>query len=565
MSPTLRRLLLLVTAAPFLLALNWKVAAQGSGGSSVEARLYQRATDLFRQGKLDEAMADFERVRKLRPNHPGVQFHQAEIWLKRGDQAKATALLKGLTDNAEFGVKARQRLADLAAARREAATDQDIQAYLDGAAWKQALQAVRRGLERHPDKPGLLWAGAFAAAMLNDQTLAEQFYERYAATRPPADRRDDLRRLLHGWFARDHAPAEAIENLRGITDSRLRPPPVMNVLKELMLVNKRHDEFEQLLLEEARRPGADTRTVERDLVRFYTETGQYEKGLRLINRRPIDSLEDNLNYIELLTLSAEEERAMATARTLMGLQADELRLHYAWLRAFHHLVGRTGKVPEGKDATGSPLKLVAIAEVNRILANQAESGNPTAVLTALRTAIVLHDEGILNQAVQKMALLPVEDRFLDELIEAAEEMTERHFRAQAIAFLEILLGQRPDDPRVQRVLAENYYLDNRTMEALDLLRSAHAADPKSIRTLLLLVDTMTSAGQAEKALEMVLERLKDTDLEDAPRRQLKAKANILGAEIDAGPTGVASPSEDDAGATGAETSPGDQPPRWDGP
>ncbi|RCK78173.1 MAG: hypothetical protein OZSIB_1689 [Candidatus Ozemobacter sibiricus] len=560
MSPMLRRWLLLASMAPFLLAMHWTVAAQGTKESSVEARLYQRATDLFRQGKLDEAMADLERVRKLRPDHPGAQFHQAEIWLKRGDLAKATALLKGLVGHAEFGSRARQRLADLEAARRARSIDQDVQAYLEGGAWKEALQAVRRGLERQPDKPELLWAGAFAAAMVNDQMLAEQFYERYAATRPPAEPRDDLRRLLHGWFARDHAPAEAIENLRGIADQRLRPPLVMKVLQELMLANKRHEEFEQLLLAEARRPGANVGAIERDLVRFYTETGQYEKGLRLLNRRPIESLEDNLSYIELLTLSAQEERAMTTARTLLGLYPDELRLHYAWLRAFHHLVGRTGKVPEGKDASGSPLRLVAVAEVNRILNSKTESGNPTAVLTALRTAIVLHDQATLNTAVQKMAQLPVEDRYLDELIEAAEDMTERHFRAQAIAFLEILLGQRPDEPRLQRVLAENYYLDNRTLEALELLRSAHAADPRSIRTLLLLVDAMTSAGQAEKALELVLERLKDPDLEEAPRRQLKAKANILGAEIDAGPAGVASPSEDDAGATAPATRPDEETP-----
>jgi len=520
-------ILLLTPAAPLWVANAPTVEAQGKQ-ESIEARLFSKAEDLFRLGKLDEAMEDLSRVRKLNPAHLGVVYYTGEFWFRKGDHKKAADCFKQLETHPEYGAKARQRLSEMALLTRQASNNRDIKAYLDGGAFPQAMEACKEALALDDENPDLLLTSAYTAAMLMNQPFAEKMYKAFAAAQPDPAKQADLRNFLDGWFSHDYAPLPALQRLLAVTDPRLRTTRVIAAMKEIMLSNKMNDAFEQIILDEAKRPGADRTSLDRDLVKFYIETGQFEKGLRFISNRPVDSMEDNLNYIELLTLSAQEEKAMLTARSLTGMKGEDIRLHLAWIRAFQHLVGRTGLIPSGSTRPEESLQLVAISELNQIMNDPAESTNPSSLMVVLRTSIVINDRRIIGLAMEKLSKIPLEDRLLEEMIEAASDMTVRDYRSEAISFLEVLLSQRPDNPHLQRSLAENYFLENRNQEALSLLQSAYTAEPQSIRTFMLLVDSMAAEGQIEKALDMVIERQKDTSLNDAVLRQLKAKANVLG-------------------------------------
>ena len=364
---------------------------------------------------------------------------------------------------------------------------------------------------------------------------------------------------MQAWFAKDYAPRESLERLLTISDRRLRHPVVMAEIRRLMLAESMFDEYERLLQDEMKRPGVDRIALTRQLIRFYIDTGKYQQGMDLIAGRPVDSLPDNLLYIELLIASGDEKKAMAVCRQLLGTGEESQDLHALWMQAYVHSFERTGIPLFGADETGTKYEDVARKELELVRDMPARGLSPRRLFTAIRVAGIIDAKDAARALLPQTYAVALGSDELEHLIKTAEDLGSRDMRSEAISLLESALAQKPNDLLLQRRLAENYFLDNRTQEAINLLQEVVREDPSSIRSIVLLADCYTIIGQREQALDLVLERLKDPNLNPLIERQLKAKAAQLGYGIDpslpadAGSSDPAGTDTGNASATPADT------------
>ncbi|HNW37157.1 MAG TPA: tetratricopeptide repeat protein, partial [Candidatus Ozemobacteraceae bacterium] len=307
---------------------------------TVEELLFQKAEPLCRAGKIESAIADLKRVLKLNPSHAGALYYAAVYRTGRSDPKGAIAIFQKILSDPVYGPLARERLAELSVSSKQQDLKHSIKSYLDSEAWNEALENCKTALQHSPNDPDLIFLTVYSAVMAGDKRYAEAAWNALNATSAPESAKGDLRDFIDGWFCRDHAPREAIQRLMGITDVRLQTASVRRALRRLLFDQKLFDEYEKMLLAERERPNADAGSLDRELIRFYVDTGRYDKGMQLLSRRPIDSMEDNLLYIRLLSASGQHVKALTVAQQLIGMQSDQPEPHEAFLKAYLQLASQ---------------------------------------------------------------------------------------------------------------------------------------------------------------------------------------------------------------------------------
>lgn len=531
---------------------------------TVEERLFQKAEPLCRAGKIEAAIDDLKRVLKLNPNHAGALYYAGVYRAGKSDRKGATALFRKILSDPAWGSLARERLAELSVKDKQEDLDHTIRSYLEGEAWPEALQSCKTALQHSPGDPKLLFLTVYSAVMAGDSRYAEAAWNAFGATSAPETERGDLRDFIDGWFCRDHSPREALQRLMGIKDERLRTKAVRRTIRRLLLDQQLFDEYEKMLLAERERPNSDPASIERELIRFYVDTGRFDKGMQLLSRRPIDSMEDNLLYIRLLSASGEHLKAMTVAQQLIGMQPDQPEPHEAFLNAYIPFASQKGGLSTLKPTEREKWQSLIRSEIDRFKASITPSETPATGMTlaALRCSVTVNDFGVARSLLEIASRLRVDDSNIREFRAAAEDMADNGFRAESTTLLEAALGQHPEDAGLLTVLANNYYLDNRAAEAAALLEAVMEKDPRNIHTLLLLVDCLAASGQREQARNKLVDAISWTDLPDMLRNQCKAKLNLIdiGAVPTAG-TGIGSeppPAASSPGETG-EFATGDTP------
>ncbi len=531
-APAMRRLLALGGLLAVATWTGWDFLGMQKGLSlaaelSIEDRLYYGAEQLCRQGRFDDAKADLERVLKLNPTRGGALFYMGMWHFAHNQVGEAKKFWEKALKDKDFGSQARDRLIEMEAARKREEDQAAIRSYLDGGAFAQALSSCKEALMKTPKDAGLLFLTIYSAVMAGQPRYAEAAFRNYELLNPPAPEKADLRTFMDGWATKDHAPREALERLKAVTDPRLKTPQVRSAIKEIMLQMQLFDEYVKWLEEEKKLPGIDKNTIDRELVKFYLDQGQFEKGLAIISTKPTDSMPDNLLYIDLLTLNSQERKAMGLVRSLLGMGVQEDALHVAWMKAFLHHVIRTDAPPDGKDGDGKEISEIALAEVLRSRKEGGGGRNPSLMMSGMRIAAVLKKPDLVQSLVPEMISLQLNDKIFKEFLETTKEIGQRGFRSESITILEGALSQRPDDPEIQRELGGNYILDNRLIEATALLEGSLQADPENMPTFLLLIDCLTTSGQTKAARNKLADKLAQPNLNEIFRRQLQVKAAIL--------------------------------------
>ncbi|MBP7634081.1 tetratricopeptide repeat protein [Candidatus Ozemobacteraceae bacterium] len=519
---------------------------------TVEERLFQKAEPLCRAGKIGTAIDDLKRVLKLNPNHAGALYYAGVYRAEKGDSKGAAAIFRKILSDPAWGSLSRERLAELSVKNRQEDLSHSIKSYLEGEAWPEALQSCKTALQHSPGDRGLLFLTVYSAVMAGDKRYAEAAWNAFGATSAPAAERGDLRDFIDGWFCRDHAPREGLQRLMGIKDERLRTKSVRRAIRRLLLDQQLFDEYEQMLLAERDRPNSDPASIERELIKFYVDTGRYDKGMQLLARRPIDSMADNLLYIRLLSASGDHLKAMTVAQQLIGMQPDQPEPHEAFLNAYISFAAQKGGLSSLEPIEREKWERLVRQEIDRFKASIDPSETPATGMTlaALRSSVTLNDFSIARSLLEITNRLRIDDSTIREFRAAAEDMADNGFRAESSTLLEAALGQHPEDPGLLTVLAGNYYLDNRAAEAAAMLETVMEKDPRNIHTLLVLVDCLAASGQREQARNKLIDALSWTDLPDMLRNQCKAKLNL----IDIGAVPVAST------GSGSEPTPDEFPP-----
>ncbi|MFZ2960467.1 MAG: tetratricopeptide repeat protein [Candidatus Ozemobacteraceae bacterium] len=513
---------------------------------TVEERLFAAAEAKTRMGRLEEAVPDLERVLKLNPAHPGARYHMAMFKLAKREFSVAKALLEGVGNDPEYGSKARGKLQELKLQAEQNELTRSVHIYLEAGAFPEALKECRKALARGPSDPDLLFYGAFTAALIGEREYAKTLAMKRATVSgvDPVE----LQTFLDGWFARDHAPREALERLVSLKDRRFFVPPVRLVIRDLMKQLGLTDDYERFMLSERDKPGADRPVLDRDLARFYVEQGQYQKAISLLESRPVESMEDNLLLIEVLSLAGREPRAMTLARTLLNTGKEEEALRSLWLTAWLHKTRVDGAMPTGVAETGDTYEAIVRENVLWVLKQQkSEIEKGKGLLTALQAAVVLGEADLIDPTMQQALRLNLDDALTSEALETAQEMSLRSMGDRAVRLLEWVLAQRPEHAVCMRLLAENYYQAGRATDSVKLLENALQQDPDSLKSLLLLTDALVLTGRPQEAHKRILEKLNDPKLDPLPRRQLETKAFILAGTIPVG-TGQSDASDNAAGS-----------------
>ncbi len=529
-----------------------------AAGPTLEDRLFFRVESSYREKKFAEAAQDVQRVIKLNPRHAGARYYQGLLFEQADRKADAARIYQSLLNDQQFGGMAKDRLFALKQEKRTDGQNRSIQSYIDGGGFAEALRECKKALnEGRRDEP-LLVQTIVSAALSGDLRYAEAALTEMKKTGQPIA---ELRTFLDGWTVRLSSPRDAVERLLALSDQRLLVWHVRQEIRRLLKDLQLYDDYEKYLKAEKKRPGVDINAVDAELIRLYIDQGLYDKAMNSLQSRPLESLTDNLLYLELLTLTAREPEAMKVARNLLQMRPDEESLHEWWMRAFLHYHERMGMAPTGTDDGGLKLQDIAQQEVERVLKGPAEGEESRRLFYAAQLAAVIGQETFLKGLVERIQKAPMTEELAPVAQATSRVLEDRGYRHYAIKIMESALAQRPDDMDMQFALAEEYFLENRSSEAVKLLEDVTGRDATRVRAYLLLIDALAACGRVDEAHQRALDRMDDLSIPDLIRGQIRSRAILLADKLSperkasfGGPASAPAPATPDAGSSAATES-----------
>ncbi|HNV71394.1 MAG TPA: tetratricopeptide repeat protein, partial [Candidatus Ozemobacteraceae bacterium] len=146
-------------------------------------------------------------------------------------------------------------------------------------------------------------------------------------------------------------------------------------------------------------------------------------------------------------------------------------------------------------------------------------------------AAVIGQETFLKGLIERIQKVPLNDE-LAQLSQATSRLLEdRGYRHLAIKVMESALAQRPDDMDLQFALSEEYFLENRSAEAVKLLEDVVSKDASRVRAYLLLIDSLAACGRVDEAHQRAIDRMDDLSIPDLVRGQIRSRAILLADKI----------------------------------
>jgi hypothetical protein len=273
-------------------------------------------------------------------------------------------------------------------------------------------------------------------------------------------------------------------------------------------------------------PGADVNSLERELISFLIDQKQYEKALQMVNSRPIDSLDDNLIYVRILSETAQEKKAFTATRQLLSVYPNELRLYDAWINVWLKAFSRLKAIPSGTDEGGKDITEMADEIIARLKPGHLVTINPELLLNMLRVAVIIDIQPQVKLIAPEAARINFDDKLTSLLLESVDEFIVNDAGGVAANLLESARNQRPDDHNLHIKLAELHLANNPEISA-KILESLLAEKPEILRAFLLWVDSLNLSGRAKEAEEAILKRLEEPDQNELVRRQLNARLEVL--------------------------------------
>jgi len=502
---------------------NFSVNASSDG---VEARIFKSIEIAAQKGKLKDSRGDIQRVLKLNPRHAGATFFAGIYSFDEGNFANAEKFFKRIENDSSYGARARAYLADIRAEKFRKKFHETLEIYMTGESFGPALALCEEAIRQNQGGPDVIFTATYCAVMQGMQSRSENYAQRFAQESKDKLIAADLTSFVNGWFLTKDYPEAALENLLSISDRRLLTQQVRNRIKDLIVSLKQIDQFEMFIAREKKVAGADTGSLERELIGFLIEQRQYEKALDLINRRPVDSIEDNLLYIKLLSFTSQEKKAMSTARQLLSSSPQELRLFQAWTEAWLKHVERTQNPPDGFDEGGKNFTEMADEILARIKPDKLINLNPELLINLLRMSFMTSNETQFNKIKLEVRKIAFNDRLADMIVKTVDELVIFNLTFAAVDLLENVSNQLPENHNLQIKLAEIHLVDNPQL-SVKILETLLNDRPEMLRAFLLWVDSMNLTGQGNLAEREIIRRLEDTGMSDVVKRQLTAKLEVL--------------------------------------
>lgn len=515
-----------LTAALCLAGLSVSNMRTSASSDGVEARLFKKIEIAAEKNLLKDAKEDIQRVLRLNPRHPGANFFAGQYSFEAGNIDNAEKFLKRILTNETYGARASRMLADIRMNRYRGKFKETLEVYMAGESFTQALNLCEEALEGMPDNKEILFKAAYIASILGMRARADKFTETYAEQAGNSASTAELRAFVDAWFADGYEAEIALEKLMAITDRNLLAAPVRKRIKELIVATRALDKFATFIQREKKVPGADTASLERELIGFLIDQGQFDKALEMINHRPVDSLEDNLLYVKILSHTGQEKKAMSTARQLMSAANQDLRVYQAWIEAWLVFVDKYQVPPDGNDDGGKNFIEMADEILERLKPEKLVTLNPELLINLFRLAVVIENEAHIKIIKPEVARIPFNDELAILLIKTCDELMLFAQGQIAVDLLESARNQLPDNYSLHIKLAE-IHLSTNPMAGAKILEGVLLEKPDLLRALLLWADCMNLSGQGDVAEKEILKRLEAPDISEVVQRQLNAKLEVL--------------------------------------
>ena len=515
-----------LTLSVCLAGLSISGFSTSASNDGVEARLFKSIETAAGKGQLANAKEDIQRVLKLNPRHPGAIFYAGQYSYETGNFANAEKFLKRILSNETYGSKASQILADIGLKKYNVKFKETLEVYLSGESFSQALDLCEEALETMPENQDIHFKAAYSACMLGQQEVAERHLAAFSKLAGNSGAAAELQTFVNAWFAGNYDSEAILDQLLSITSRDLLTMPVRKRIKDLIVKTRAIDKFESFIKREKQAQGADTGSLERELINFLIEEKQYEKALELVNMRPVDSIDDNLLYIKILGLTGQEKKAMSSARHLMSAAPQDLRTYQAWIEAWLTYVENHQEPPDGNDDGGKNFVEMADEILERLKPDKLVTMNPELLMNLLRMAVIIDNNEQIKLIKPETLRIPYNDDLARQLIKTCNELLIFNRESIAVDLLESARNQLPENHNLSIKLAE-IYLSSNPAAGAKILESVLLDKPDLIRAFLLWADCMNLAGKATEAEVEILKRLAAPDVDELVKRQLNAKLEVL--------------------------------------
>ncbi len=515
-----------LTLSVCLAGLSISGFSTSASNDGVEARLFRNIETAAGKGQLANAKEDIQRVLKLNPRHPGAIFYAGRYSYETGNYANAEKFLRRILSNQTYGSQASQILAEIGLKKYNVKFKETLDVYLSGESFSQALDLCEEALETMPENQDIHFKAAYSACMLGRQEVAERHLAAFSRLAGKSGAAAELQTFVNAWFAGDYDAEAILDQLLTITSRDLLTNPVRKRIKDLIVKTRAIDKFEGFIKREKQAQGADTGSLERELINFLIEEKQYEKALELVNMRPVDSIDDNLLYIKILGLTGQEKKAMSSARHLMSAAPQDLRTYQAWIEAWLTYVENHQEPPDGNDDGGKNFVEMADEILERLKPDKLVTTNPELLMNLLRMAVIIDNAEQIKLIKPETLRIPYNDDLARLLIKTCNELLIFKRESIAVDLLESARNQLPENHNLSIKLAE-IYLSSNPAAGAKILESVLLEKPDLIRAFLLWADCMNIAGKATEAEVEILKRLAAPDVDELVKRQLNAKLEVL--------------------------------------
>ena len=518
---------------------------------NIETKLFQKIEAAGGINNLESVKDDIKRVLKLNPKHPGATFYAGQYCFQKGDFANAEKFLNRITTDPNYGSKANSILADIRLKKYNKRFMGTLRVYLTGESFAQALQLCEEALMDMPDNKELLFSASYAACMLGKKDRAESYAELYTTRTDNHELAAELKTLVDAWFTDDFDNQLAIEKFLSLKNKHLLTPTVKRKIKKLLISSKSIDRYEDFIRNEAAQPGADKDSLERELITFLLEQNQFDKALALINKRPVESLEDNLLYIWALCATDQQLKALNTAKHLMNVAPRDLRVYKAWVEAWISYTDKNKKMPEGKDDSGKTYAETIEHIFELLRPDKLVTQEPTLLLDLLRVANFSSNEGQCQKLQLESAKIAFENEHEKLLLKTADELIAFEHSRMALNILESAVNQLPNNYNIALKLA-TVYMETNPTAAIQICEEVMQQNPDLVRAFTTWCDAMNMAHRGGEAVSELVKRLEDKSLNEIVRRQLNSKLEQLRMEGNSDTPYTATPKREEGQGYGDE-------------
>lgn len=497
-----------------------------AANETIEDKLFQKIESAAGLNRLESVKDDIKRVLKLNPKHAGATFYAGQYCFQKGNFENAEKFLKRVLTNEKYGAKANNLLADIRLKRYNSRFLSTLKVYLTGESFSQALKLCEDALVDMPDNKDLLFGASYASCMLGKKDRAESYAELYATSANHDELSAELMTLVNAWFTDSFENDVALEKLLSLKNKKLLTPPVRKRIKTLIINSKSIDKYEKFIKNEIATPGSDRDSLERELITFLLQQHQYEKALELINKRPIDSLEDNLLYVWALCATNQQKKALNVSKNLIKVYPRDLRVYGAWVESWLSYTEKNKDIPDGSDDSGESYSDTIEHIFALLRPDKLESQDPVLLMNLLRLASFSNNQLEVQKLQSNVARIAFNNEHETLLMKLVEELCAFNRQSAAVNILESASNQLPNNYNFSIKLAQ-LYMETNPKSSIKLLEDVMEQNPNLLRAFLVWCDAMNADNRGGEAVSEIVKRLSDENLNELIKRQLNSKLELL--------------------------------------